>query len=642
MRKGEAGRAALSLLLASATHLLLSSASASAQTPGPQVLTFFSSVDDSDQPYALYLPRHYDPSRAWPLVVSLHGADSNHRLNLRRVFGRGNAPGETDSQATRYFPRFPDVDFLVASPLARGTMGYQGIPEQDVYDMLADVQRRFRIDENRIYLTGLSMGGGGALWLGLTRPDLWAAVAPVCPSTREGAVELAPNALHLPVRLFHGDHDPSVPVAGTRQWHKRLLELGGVAEYIEYPGVRHNAWDLAYRDAAIFEWFARHRRDPRPARVRFVTRAYRYRSAYWVEMDALTPGELAEIDVRWTGPNRLEARTKNLDGFTLRLTGHPQFTPRTPVEIAIDGVVLQARATESLSFVRAAPGWSEGRAAPAGRGAKGSTTAGARAGSDAAPGAKASTTAGARAGSDAAPAAGSGATPPPATRAGRSAGSRTQTAGGPPSSAAATPAWRVGRAPVEGKRPGAEGPMREAVAGRHLYVYGTADSPAPEELTRRRETAEHAAAWSWSRTRLHVSFAVRADREVGPEDLATASLVLFGTRQTNSAIARFAPTPPLALNASAADYGLAYIYPAGSRYVLVNSGLPWWTGAEDAGRGGYARYAPHLRALTTFGDFILFRGSLADVVAEGRFDRNWKLPAAAAAAMTATGAVTIH
>jgi hypothetical protein len=184
--------------------------------------------------------------------------------------------------------------------------------------------------------------------------------------------------------------------------------------------------------------------------------------------------------------------------------------------------------------------------------------------------------------------------------------------------------------------------MGEAVAGRHVYVYGTADSPAPEELTRRREVAEHAAAWSWSRTRLHLSFAVRADREVGPEDLATASLVLFGTRQTNSAIARFAPTPPLALNASAADYGLAYIYPAGARYVLVNSGLPWWTGAEDAGRGGYARYAPHLRALTTFGDFILFRGSLADVVAEGRFDRNWRLPAAAAAAMTATGAVTIH
>ncbi|UCG88073.1 MAG: phospholipase, partial [Gemmatimonadota bacterium] len=138
---------------------------------GPQVLTFLSDVDDTEQPYGLYLPPDYDPAKAYPLVISLHGAGSNHRLNLRRVFGKSNAEGETDVEASRYFPEWEHVDYIVAAPYARGTMGYQTVAEKDVMDVLADVKRRFSIDENRMYLTGLSMGGGGTLWIGLTRPD---------------------------------------------------------------------------------------------------------------------------------------------------------------------------------------------------------------------------------------------------------------------------------------------------------------------------------------------------------------------------------------------------------------------------------------------------------------------------------------
>jgi predicted esterase len=543
---------------AAALLCVYAGAQAQAQAPGPQVLTYFSAIDESDQPYALYLPKDFDPSRKYPLVISLHGADSNHRLNLKRVFGKGNLRGESDAEASRYFPRFRDVGFIVASPFARGTLGYQGLPEQDVYDVMADVKRRLPIDEDRVYLTGLSMGGGGTLWLGLTRPDLWAAIAPVCPLVPDGTVELAGNALHLPVRLFHGEQDPVVPVAGTRLWQKRLLDLGVNAEYVEYPGVRHNAWDYAYKDAQIFDWFARFRRDPHPDRVRFTSAAYKYGLAYWVEFDALTPGTLARIDVHFAAKNRIEAATKNLDGFTLRLAGHPQFVPGQPVSVTIDGGKALAVRGATLSFERT----------PAG--------------------------------------------------------------------------WRAGHAKAEGKRAGAEGPIREAVAGRHIYVYGTADSPPPEELKRRREVAERAAAWSWSRARLLLGLPVKADRDLTAQDRDSANLVLFGTRETNRAIARFAAGLPVALNAGAADYGLVYIFPEGKRYVLVNSGLSWWTGAEDAERGGFDRYAPHLRPLATFGDFVLFKGSLTHVVVEGRFDRNWRLPPASAQAMAATGAVAVR
>jgi hypothetical protein len=73
----------------------------------------------------------------------------------------------------------------------------------------------------------------------------------------------------------------------------------------------------------------------------------------------------------------------------------------------------------------------------------------------------------------------------------------------------------------------------------------------------------------------------------------------------------------------------------------VSSGLPWWTGAEEANRGGY-RYAPApYRLLSTFGDYILFKGSLANVLAEGRFDRNGRVGPEAAEKLRATGTVSI-
>ncbi|MCI0522120.1 MAG: hypothetical protein L0Y37_00540 [Bacteroidales bacterium] len=123
--------------------------------PGPQDLSFFSTVDDTDQPYSVYIPDNFDESRAYPLVVFLHGAWSNHRLGMRRLFGVGNAQGydfvrpgtvsfENDVEATRYWPDFKPVDYIAAAPYARGTAGYQGIPEQSGYAFMGSKVERLR------------------------------------------------------------------------------------------------------------------------------------------------------------------------------------------------------------------------------------------------------------------------------------------------------------------------------------------------------------------------------------------------------------------------------------------------------------------------------------------------------------------
>jgi hypothetical protein len=160
-------------------------------------------------------------------------------------------------------------------------------------------------------------------------------------------------------------------------------------------------------------------------------------------------------------------------------------------------------------------------------------------------------------------------------------------------------------------------------------MLATADKPSKEERQRREDVAKVAAQTS----------TVQADRDVSPADEGAANLILFGTKETNTVLARLAPTLPVSLNASAADYGLTYIWPDHGRYIVVSSGLPWWTGAEEARRG--VRGGPS-RVLDTFGDFVFFKGSLQNVVAEGLFDSHWNMPARDAATIKATGAVTFR
>ncbi|MCD8541056.1 MAG: dienelactone hydrolase family protein [Leadbetterella sp.] len=289
---------------------------------GPQVLSFHSFVDGTDQPYGLYLPPDFDEKKAYPLVVMLHGAGSNHRLALRRVFGKSNTAGENDVEASLYFPDWDPVPYIVATPLARGTMGYQGVAEKDVWDMIADVKRRFSIDENRTYLTGLSMGGGGTLWLGLTRPDFWAAIAPVCPAPPEGTEAYLPNAAHLPARFFQGDADPVVPVASVNKWVEGFKSTGTHVEYDVYPGVQHDSWVNAYADGRIFKWFEGYKRDPEPEKVIFTTGQMKYSKSFWVEIVALTPGKTGRIEAEIKGPNAVNVVVENVEAFRILPSRH--------------------------------------------------------------------------------------------------------------------------------------------------------------------------------------------------------------------------------------------------------------------------------------------------------------------------------
>ena len=527
--------------------LLISSWSMSQKLQsGPQVLTFFSDVDDTEQPYGLYLPKNYDEKKMYPLVIMLHGAGSNHRLSLRRVFGKSNINGETDVEATRYFPEWPDVEYIVASPYARGTMGYQGIPEKDVYDVLADVKKRFSIDEDRVYLTGLSMGGGGTLWIGLTRPDIWAGLFPVCPAPPKGMEDLAPNIFNVPIYFHHGDKDTAVPVSVSRDWTKRLRDLDVDVSYVEYVDVKHNSWEYAYKDGAAFEWFSKFERNKFPDRVLFNSKNYKYNGAYWVQFDKLTPGVLASIDAKFTGPNQLGIKTTALEGFTLHLKNHPLFKAGEQISLAINEskAIKVMDSSGSFSFILQDGKWVDGKYS----------------------------------------------------------------------------------APAGSKKIGTEGPISAAFASRHLYIYGTSGNPSEAELKSRMEIATEAANWSFYRNaflgRVMVFPRVVADKEVRQSDFESSNLILFGTKETNTIIEKYSDRLPMQLKAPSSDYGLLYIFPVDGHYVVVNSGLPWWTDSSAQGR-----FLPvSLSSLNDVNDFILFKGNTSTIIAAGYFDQNWKMP----------------
>jgi pimeloyl-ACP methyl ester carboxylesterase len=543
---------------------------------GPQDFTFFSTADETNQVYSIYIPHEFDEEKEYPLVIFLHGFMSNNRLGLRRVFGLGNIqgpefniydfvpePGQSDLEVTRYWPEMPNVDYIVAAPLARGSAGYEGIPEQDIYDMIDDIKSRFNIDEDRLYLTGLSMGGGGTIRLAITRPDVWAAIAPTCAGISGENIDMAGNLSNIPVHIFVGTRD--------RGWEsvrdsKAIYEAAGcpVVEYTEYPGIEHNSWEYAYKDGFIFDWFSQFERNLFPESVKLSTKQFKYNNAYWVTIDNLTPGILTSIDAKFTGNNAIEIQTDDLLAFTLKLDGHEMFDPSKKISIRIDGKSFSIKSPDSFSFSKENGTWVNKKFTPG----------------------------------------------------------------------------------LTAKQKGAEGPLYEAVSSNHIYVYGTADNPSAEELNARRAQAMDAATWALNRGfyqgTVLIFPRVIADNAIRQSDFTFCNLVLFGTKETNSVIAKFEDKLPMHLNDDANDYGLVYIFPINQHYVLINSGLSWWTGPAGSGDSQMSMLGgSRAGSLSKSDDFLLFKGTNDNVIANGNFDNNWSLPSEAINKFKNSAVITI-
>jgi poly(3-hydroxybutyrate) depolymerase len=209
--------------------------------------------------YALYVPKTYDRERKTPLMVALHGLGSNPQQIIRY-------PGLT-MNAEKH-------GYCVVAPMGYHSRGWYGqrpppkfkmepenlseLSEKDVMNVLAIVRKEFTIDEDRIYLMGHSMGGGGTLHLALKYPEVWAGLAPIAPAIFRKANDVA-KIKHIPVILVQGDMDKLVKVELVRPWAAEMKKLGMTYEYLEIAGGGHV--DVAFQSIPqIFEFFNRCRR----------------------------------------------------------------------------------------------------------------------------------------------------------------------------------------------------------------------------------------------------------------------------------------------------------------------------------------------------------------------------------------------
>jgi predicted peptidase len=215
--------------------------------------------DVRPMPYWLFLPEDYGRAEGgadgveerageWPLLLFLHGAgERGDNLSLVKTHG---PPRLVDDR--------PDFPFVVASPQCPLELWWDDDSLQRQLLRLFDtLVAELAIDERRIYLSGLSMGGYGVWKLATIAPHRFAAIAPICGA---GDSSQAAKLIDMPIWAFHGACDEVVPQAKTIEMIEAIRAAGGSPKMTIYSDVAHNSWTRTYDNPELYEWLLMHRR----------------------------------------------------------------------------------------------------------------------------------------------------------------------------------------------------------------------------------------------------------------------------------------------------------------------------------------------------------------------------------------------
>ena len=254
---------------------------AAAQEPGSVVArdarvqgrTYTFPGTGTEVPYALFVPSTYDASRAWPLIVTLHGLGRPYdwMMGYEGIIDFAERDGYIMVAPLGYHPRAWYGSRGAGIPERLRTAGStESLPEnlgalseQDVMNVSDIVRDEFNIDANRMYLWGHSMGGAGTYHLAAKHPDLWAALGVAAPAPSADPDQLEAFK-HVPIIVLQGDADGLVTT--TREWVAKMKELGMEHVYVEVQGGDHSRFINANADTLekIFAFFNIVQKDQRP------------------------------------------------------------------------------------------------------------------------------------------------------------------------------------------------------------------------------------------------------------------------------------------------------------------------------------------------------------------------------------------
>jgi lysophospholipase L1-like esterase/poly(3-hydroxybutyrate) depolymerase len=224
-------------------------------------------LKDETYEFRLLKPEKIEEGKKYPLILFLHGAGERGADNELQLKFLPRIMAKPENRAA--FPSF------LLAPQCRPNQWWGsartdfrkpttldvplGDQSQAAVGALLKTLREQPVDPDRIYLTGLSMGGYGSWDLAERHPDWFAAVGPICGG---GDVRGADRLVGLPLWAFHGDKDNAVPVARSREMIEAIRELGGQPKYTELAGVGHDSWTHAYTTGGLVPWLFEQRRDP--------------------------------------------------------------------------------------------------------------------------------------------------------------------------------------------------------------------------------------------------------------------------------------------------------------------------------------------------------------------------------------------
>jgi predicted peptidase len=213
---------------------------------------------DYKLPYRLLKPNPFDPSQKYPLVIFLHGAGERGSDNEKQL-----VHGMNEFASDEIMARYPAFVIAPQCPEGEAWGGFSRLAKKQTPDgqltpaldatlkAVAALRKELSIDDKRIYITGLSMGGYGT-WDALAKqPDLFAAAAPICGG---GSTAQVDKFKHIPIWAFHGSDDKTVPAERSREMIEALKAAGATPKYTEYAGVGHNSWAQTYSNPGLYEW----------------------------------------------------------------------------------------------------------------------------------------------------------------------------------------------------------------------------------------------------------------------------------------------------------------------------------------------------------------------------------------------------
>ncbi|MDG1894129.1 MAG: prolyl oligopeptidase family serine peptidase [Fuerstiella sp.] len=321
-------RKAIALGAQRASQLMDSKASWEAQI-GTTIRGYFSKIDGSVQPYALTLPEGVNPRSGtrWPLHVKLHGRanDMNEVNFISRHEGRA-------------LPK--DQAWVQLDVYGRGNNAYRWAGETDVFEAIADVRRRFRIDDNRVTLHGFSMGGAGAWHLGLHHPARWSSVGPGAgfidfykyqnqtelrpPWQHEtlgiyDAIDYSLNAANVPICTYGGENDAQLVASTAVVAAAKALDVD--IQLLIGPGMGHKFHPDSFREFMAFHTEksqAGRRRNLGRQQIRFTTRSLRYNACDWLTIHETEQVYVpSTVEARINDDNNVEVSTVNVAMLSL-------------------------------------------------------------------------------------------------------------------------------------------------------------------------------------------------------------------------------------------------------------------------------------------------------------------------------------